>query len=123
MKFLDKEWKGKNYKLYAQSDKDSLWIHYQGRTWLWKSQKSPAKQHKKTGRIQGLIISTLPGRIQKAFVQKGDKVKKGQSLLVLSAMKIEYSFKAGGSGEVENVFCKAGETVPEGHELIKIKYD
>ena len=123
MKFLDKEWKGRTYRLYAQRDKHCLWIHFQGQTWNWnKSKKLSHKARKQNLKSQGLITSTLPGRIQKIFVKKGDKVKEGQSLLILSAMKIEYSFKAEGEGQVEGVFCESGQTVSLGTKLVKIKY-
>jgi len=121
MKFLNKEWKGKCYKLYAQRNKNSLWIHYRGQIWVWKNQKllyNKQKQHLK----RELVNSILPGRVHKIFVEKGDKVKKGQNLLILSAKKIEYNFKAEGKSQVEELFCKPGQTVKSGQELIKIKY-
>ena len=120
MKFLDKEWKGKNYRFYVQRDKNSLWVHFQGQTWIWESKKLPRKKAKE--KSQGLIISAIPGRIHKIFVKKNDKVKKGESLLILSAMKIEYNFKAEEEGQVEELFCEQGQTVDSGKELIKIKY-
>lgn len=123
MKFLDKEWKGKNYQLYVKKDKDTLWIHFQGQTWTWKMQKLVKKRQKKLLKGEGLIKSALPGRIQKIFVKKNDRVKKGQNLLSLSAMKIEYSFKAEGTGKVEEIFCETGQTVSEDQKLIKVKYD
>lgn len=122
MKFLNKEWKGKCYKLYAQRDKNSLWIHYQGQTWVWKNPKLSYNRQNQPLKRQGLISATLPGRIQKTFVKKGDKVKRGQNLLILSAMKIEYSFKAEGEGQVEELFCEPGQTVKSGQELIKVEY-
>ena len=123
MKFVDKFWKGKNYRLFVQEDKGALWIHYQGQTWLWKEEK-PASQKIKTeeAQKQALIKANLPGRIQKIFVKKSETVKKGQNLLTLSAMKIEYSFKAEGEGKVEEIFCKEGDTANKDQDLIKIKY-
>lgn len=122
MKFLDKEWKGKNYRLYVQRDKDSLWIHYEGQTWHWRRNRLSGKKKKQTLKSEGLIVSDLPGKIQKIFVKKNDKVKRGQNLLILSAMKIEYSFKAEGEGLVEEIFCKEGESVSSDKKLIKVKY-
>lgn len=123
MKFIEKFWKDKNYRLFVKKDKDSLWLHHQGRTWLWKEEKIVSKQTKtEKAQKQGLIKANLPGRIQKVFVKKSDPVKKGQNLFTLSAMKIEYSFKAEGTGQVEELFCKEGETVNREQNLIKIKY-
>ena len=121
MKFLEKEWKGRSYSLYAQREGHLLWIHYRGRTWCWRKKKPRPKPSSQSLK-QSLLQASLPGRIQKLFVKKGDKVKRGQTLLILSAMKIEYSFKAEGEGQVEELFCSPHQTVTEGQKLIKIKY-
>ena len=123
MKFIDKFWKGKSYRLFVQEDKDILWIHYKGRTWIWKEERLSTKKAKtKSAQKKDLIRANLPGRIQKIFVKKSETVKKGQNLLTLSAMKIEYSFKAEGEGRVEELFCKQGDTVIRDQSLVKIKY-
>ena len=123
MKFIDRFWKGKNYRLFVQADKEALWLSYQGRTWLWKEEKAAPKAAKKElVQKQDLIKANLPGRIQKIFVKKSESVKKGQNLLTLSAMKIEFSFKAEGKGEVMELFCGEGDTVKRNQNLIKIKY-
>ena len=123
MKFVEKFWKDNTYRLFVKKDKDSLWFHYQGKTWFWKEEKTVSKQTKtEKAHKEGLIKANLPGRIQKVFVRKSDLVKKGQNLLTLSAMKIEYSFKAEGEGKVEELFCSEGETVNREQSLIKIRY-
>ena len=79
MNFIEKFWKGKNYRLFAKRDRNHLWLSYDGKTWLWKEEK-PVDKKIKTSTIkkQGLIKANLPGRIQKIFVKKSDKVKKGK---------------------------------------------
>ena len=123
MKFLEIEWKGKIYKLWAQRDKNSLWIHYRGCVWLWNPEqifKEGLKKKKKI--LKGLILSSMPGRIDSVSVKKGDKVEKGKTLLVMSAMKIEYNFRAEAKGVVEDVYCKSGQTVNFNQKLVKINY-
>ena len=122
MKFLERKWKEKNYRLYVRRDKDSLWVHFQGRTWLWKSKKPLQKNQKKIKKKKELIITELPGKIQRLCVKKGDQVKKGQNFLILSSMKIEYTFRAEGEAHVEEIFCEKGQTVNSGEKLIKVKY-
>ena len=122
MKFLEREWKGNNYRFYVQKDKNSLWIHYQGQIWLWKKQSSQKSKSKKEKKISDLIVSPIPGKIQKIFVKKNDKVKTGDDLLLLSAMKIEYRFQAEAEGLVEEISCEPGQTAEANKELIKIKY-
>ena len=124
MIFLEKTWKQKNYRFYVIKTQNSLWIHYQGQTYLWQK-PLPKKQGSKDSSLvlkQNLITAHLPGRIQKVFVKKSQAVKKGDLLLTLSAMKIEYSFKAEGEGQVEEVFCAEGQSVTLNQNLIQIRY-
>lgn len=62
----------------------------------------------------------MPGLVRQVLVKKGDKVKAGQALAVLEAMKLQLSLTAGGDGVVEAVLVKAGDMVPEGAELVRI---
>ena len=120
MKFLEKNWKDKEFSFFILKTKKGLWIHYEGQSWFWKYQQSISKKIKK--KKKDLIEAHLPGRIQKIFVKEKEQVKKGQNLLTLSAMKIEYSFKAEGEGIVQTLFCKPGDNVSLNESLIKIKY-
>lgn len=122
MKFLEREWKRNIYRFYVQRHKKGLWIHYNGQTWLWEKQSPHKIKPKKEKKGPSPIISSIPGKIQKIFVKKNDKVKTGDELLLLSAMKIEYRFKAEAEGIIENIYCEPGQTVEADKELIKIKY-
>lgn len=122
MQFLEKKWQGKTYRFHVKRDRDSLWIHFKGQTWLWKNEKDITDIQKPTQQKQELITSGLPGKIQKVFVKPSDVVIRGQNLLILSSMKIEYIFKADGNAQVKEVFCEAGQIVSEGALLIKLKF-
>jgi len=63
----------------------------------------------------------MPGIIEKIFVSTGDSVKKDQSLVVMSAMKMEYTIKSNADGVVAAVCCKPGEFVAREAILIKLK--
>jgi len=124
MKFIEIEWNGRVYKLWAQRQHNRLWIHYRGEAWCWTQDSHVSEKHKKKEQqIKGLIRSALPGRIDQIFIKKGDKIQKGQSLLVMSAMKIEYHFKAEAKGVVADVYCKQGQTVKFNQKLVKINYE
>ena len=124
MIFFDGEWGGKTYRFFAQRDKDRLWIHFAGRTWVFRppAVKSSSLEPVPALKDQTQLVSPLTGRLQSLFVKKGDQVVKGQALLVISAMKMEYSLRAEGPGAVEGVFCSVLQTVQEGQKLIAIQY-
>ena len=122
MLFLEKNWKDREFRFFVLKTKEGLWIHYEGETWFWKQKKKLSSSKKTATQKKKFIQSHLPGRIKKIFVKEGEKVKKGQNLLSLSAMKIEYSFKSEGEGRVELIFCKEEESVSLNQNLIKMNY-
>lgn len=74
------------------------------------------------GRGEGApILAPLPGVITKILVSAGQKVKKGDTVLVLEAMKMENNIQAEHDGTVTAVCCKAGDSVMEGTTLVTIQ--
>ena len=69
----------------------------------------------------GRVTSPMPGVIEHIFVKEGDKVKAGDSLLTLIAMKMEYTLKAPGDGVVESLSFQVGNNVSKGAVLLVIK--
>ena len=66
----------------------------------------------------GRVISPIPGRVARLLVAPGDTVAKGQTLLVLEAMKMELPLAAPAPGTVAALRCAEGEMVAEGVELV-----
>ncbi len=67
------------------------------------------------------IISQMPGKITKIFVKPNDTVTKGQALLVMEAMKMEYTLKAGFNTTVKEVKIELGQQVNLGQLLIQLE--
>ena len=76
----------------------------------------PASVGSKSG-----ITSPLPGVILEIKVKEGDTVKRGQTLLVLEAMKMENDIKADRDGKVTAIKVSKGESILEGTDLIIIE--
>ena len=66
----------------------------------------------------GHVTAPLPGKVVQVLVAPGAEVKKGASLLVLEAMKMEHTIIAPADGVVERINFEVGEQVEEGAELI-----
>ncbi len=66
------------------------------------------------------INSPLPGVIMKVLVKQGDAVKKGQTLIILEAMKMENNVDADRDGHVVSINCSEGGSVMEGDLLVVI---
>lgn len=70
---------------------------------------------------KGGIKSPLPGVILEIKVKEGDLVKRGQTLLVLEAMKMENDIKTDHDGKVVAINVSKGESILEGTDLIIIE--
>jgi 3-methylcrotonyl-CoA carboxylase alpha subunit len=64
------------------------------------------------------LLAPMPGRVIAQLVEPGDRVEKGDSLLVLEAMKMEYTIHAPDAGRVESFHFAVGDQVTEGAELL-----
>ncbi len=67
------------------------------------------------------IKSPLPGVILDIKVKEGDTVKRGQTLLILEAMKMENDIKSDRDGKVTAVNVSKGDSILEGTDLIIIE--
>ena len=67
------------------------------------------------------IRAVMPGRVVRIQVGEGDEVEKGQSLMVIEAMKMENAIEATKAGKVIRLHVEAGSTVEAGAELITIE--
>jgi len=101
------EYNGNNYKLTCKSELDLLLEKF--------SKTKSDKGFKKD------IVSPMPGSIVKINVKEGDKVRKGQVLLVLEAMKMENELKATQDCIVNKVLAEEKKPVDKGQILLKLE--
>ena len=64
------------------------------------------------------VTAPLPGKIVQVLVEPGSEVKKGETLLILEAMKMEHTITAPRDALIEDVPFTTGEQVTEGTELV-----
>jgi acetyl/propionyl-CoA carboxylase alpha subunit len=76
-----------------------------------------------TGSIRnpGIITASMQGTIMDTMTKKGKKVKKGDSLFVLEAMKMENVITAPINGVIKQFNIKKGQPVNKGDVLVEIE--
>lgn len=67
-----------------------------------------------------IVTSPMPGKIVKIQVNEGDTVEKGQTVIVVSAMKMESEYKSPLKGTIKHIFTTEGETIVGHQPLIEI---
>lgn len=66
------------------------------------------------------LRAPIPGRLVKVLVKAGERVKTGQALLVLEAMKMENELRAPRAGVVATVHAAEGAAVETGQDLVSL---
>ncbi|MFM1766141.1 MAG: Acetyl-/propionyl-coenzyme carboxylase alpha chain, partial [Pseudomonadota bacterium] len=69
---------------------------------------------------KGGLTAPMPGKVVSFAVKAGDKVKAGQTLAVMEAMKMEHTIAAPKDGEVKELLYAPGDQIAEGAELLKL---
>ena len=67
------------------------------------------------------IRSPMPGKVTQVLVKAGDRVRKGQALAVLEAMKMEHTLSSPGDHTIKSVPCRAGDQVNEGVVIVSFE--
>ncbi|WP_347840042.1 biotin/lipoyl-containing protein [uncultured Draconibacterium sp.] len=67
------------------------------------------------------IYSFIPGTIIDLFVKTKQKVKEGETLLLLEAMKMENQVRMPFDGEIVKIHIKKGDVIPKRHLMLEIR--
>jgi biotin carboxyl carrier protein len=65
------------------------------------------------------ISTPMPGKVVKILVQVGEEVEAGQTVIIVSAMKMESEFKARKAGVIKAIHVNEGDLV-EGHKVMVV---
>ena len=114
---------GKRVTAYVSSENARRWVTVDGQTVvLAKSSGMRAGGHGHA-RAAGELTAPMPGQVRAVSVSEGDRVTKGQTLLVLEAMKMEIRIHAARDGIVKRLFVDQGQTVEREQMLVEIEED
>lgn len=106
----------------AQMVRGQLWVHFEGQTFVYESSQKKSFGKKAGAKNRGGLLSApMPGKITKVFKNTQDKVSAGDALIVMEAMKMEYTLKADVSGVIKSIDCKVGDQVVLGKQLLLIE--
>jgi len=67
------------------------------------------------------ISSPMPGKVVKILIKKGDKVKAGDTVIIISAMKMESEYKVKKDRVIVDILVKEGDTIDGNQPLVVIE--
>jgi len=68
----------------------------------------------------GDLTAQMPGQVLDVLVGEGDAVERGQTLMILEAMKMEIRVTAPGDGSVKRLLVSKGDVVERGQVLLEL---
>ena len=111
--------------VYVARSKTDRWIFWNGRVYRVGAEsasrrETPAREKNVTS---GTVTLTapMPARVVQVLVQPKAAVKKGETLVLLEAMKMELPVRAPEDAEVEAVHCRVGELVDSDAPLVDLR--
>jgi biotin carboxyl carrier protein len=117
---LDLLLNGQRLTAFVSSDGAKRWVTVNGRTFLL-TKSSGAERRGAKHDHAGELIAPMPGQVRAVNVVEGDAVTKGQTLMLLEAMKMEIRVQAPQAGLVKTLHVKQGQTVERGQPLIEVE--
>jgi pyruvate carboxylase subunit B len=67
------------------------------------------------------VNAPLPGRVLEINVKVGDEVKRGQTVVILDAMKMENNITSDYAGKVKQILVAVGEAVGDNYPMVEIE--
>jgi biotin carboxyl carrier protein len=112
---------GKRLTAYVSSETTQRWVTINGQTFVLTKTSGARRRGQGGQHAAGELTAPMPGQVRAVNVGEGDAVTKGQTLLVLEAMKMEIRIHAPHDGIVKKLFVNQGQTVEREQVLIEVE--
>jgi biotin carboxyl carrier protein len=103
---------------YAARQGDVIWVEFAGSVQRFEIARGVARRRGAAGHDE--IAAPMPGQVLRVLVAVGDLVEKGQTLLVVEAMKMQIELAAPHAGTVLSIAVATGDKVLPGVPLVEI---
>ncbi len=106
---------------YVSSSGARRWVTLGGQTFVLAKSAGVGKTRASGHHTGGELVSPMPGQVRAVLVNPGDAVTKGQTLVIVEAMKMEIKVAAPFDGMVKKIPVKTGQTVEREQVLVELE--
>ena len=110
---------GLAHTAYAAAQGDRRFVHVDGSSYTLAIPGIRVMRHVSTGITD--LTAQMPGQVTAVLVQAGEPVERGQTLLVMEAMKMEMRVTAPSAGTVKRLLVEPGTVVERGQLLAEME--
>lgn len=105
--------------VYVASGPSGIWSFCDGRTFFEPAASAPPRSGRARAGVVQSLAAPMPATVIKVLVEPGAAVRKGDTVVVLEAMKMELPLRASGDATVKAVHCREGELVQPDAVLVE----
>jgi len=106
-------------KFLSQKVKDKIWVQYKGK--IFAMPATLQKFSSSSSAEEEELTAPFSCKILKIHAKAGMQIKKGDPVLVVEAMKMEYSYTSPKDGTIELIKVCEGTVVQQGTHFVKWK--
>ena len=111
---------------YAAGPADARWVFLDGHVYVVdvegrEGMAQPFRAAKRKSDDHTALAAPMPATVVAITVEPGQRVSKGEVLMVLEAMKMELPIKAPRDGSIKTIACRPGELVQPGTPLLELE--
>ena len=112
---------GRAEVVHIAGSRDHRWVHWRGRVFERPFAAEPTTPRRSTGERHQSLTAPMPATVLKLVAAAGTQVRKGDTLLILEAMKMELPVRAPADTVVRAVLCREGDLVQPGTTLVELE--
>jgi len=110
---------GETGRAWVASSGDVRWVFLDGE--VFEIEVQPEERRRRVAAAHGSLSAPMPATVVRVEVSPGAAVRRGDTLVILEAMKMELPIRAAADGIIKAVHCKAGDLVQPGVALIDLE--
>jgi 3-methylcrotonyl-CoA carboxylase alpha subunit len=110
----------RTFTVFAVADRDRWWVFVDGRVHrlVVRDERQPVRP---AGGYHEAVVAPMPATVVRILVAPGARVARGDTLILLDAMKMELPLRSPRAGVVRTIACREGELVQPDVLLIDIE--
>ena len=101
---------------WVAAARDVRWVYLDGEVYEIEGARAGARRRGVAG--HGSLMAPMPATVVRIDASAGQPVRRGDTLIILEAMKMELPIRAESDGVVKAIHCKPGELVQPGIPLV-----
>jgi 3-methylcrotonyl-CoA carboxylase alpha subunit len=112
---------GRGEIVYVAGPSGNRWAFWNGLVFHRDDDRSVVARDRTRARAAQSLVAPMPATVAKVLVSPGASVTKGETVLLLEAMKMELPIRASANAVVSAVHCREGDLVPAGAILVELE--